>query len=76
MNKGMKYFTEGMIAAFVLAPRVPVHAIKPVIIEEQRPIGNAARHWEVVGHRMTKKKKKIEAELKLTYPELNTAQPF
>lgn len=52
MNKGMKYFTEGLVAAFVLAPRVPVQAITPVEIE-QRPVGNAAQHWERVGQKMT-----------------------
>ncbi|ENU57351.1 hypothetical protein [Acinetobacter guillouiae] len=71
MNKGMKYFTEGMIAAFVLAPRVPVQAVKPAEIEEQRPAGNSAKHWETVGKRMTTGTRKIKCDLLNKQPELN-----
>lgn len=71
MNKGMKYFTEGMIAAFVLAPRVAVQAVKPVEIEEQRPVGNSAKHWETVGKRMTADTRKIARDLRNAQPELN-----
>lgn len=67
----MKYFTEGMIAAFVLAPRVPVQAVKPVEIEELRPVGNSAKHWEVVGKRMTLGSKQILRDLNAKQPELN-----
>ncbi|PKD80250.1 hypothetical protein [Acinetobacter radioresistens] len=72
MNKRMKYFVEGMIAAFVLAPRVPVKAVEPVVIKEHIPVGNASKHWEVVGKRMTSGTKQISAELSTTHPELNS----
>lgn len=72
MNKGLKYFTEGIIAAFVLAPRVPVQSVKPVEIEDQRPIGNASKHWEFVGKRMTAGTKQIESDLKTLRPEFNS----
>lgn len=72
MNKGMKYFTEGLLAAFVLAPRVPVHAVEPAKFEDQQPIGNAAKHWETVGKRMTVSTKKISCELRKTHPQFNS----
>lgn len=71
MNKGVKYLTEGMIAAFVLAPRVPVQAIKPVEIE-QRPVGNAANHWEAVGRRMTLGTQEISNDLNINPLKLNS----
>ena len=72
MNKRMKYFVEGMIAAFVLAPRVPVKAVKPAALKEHVPVGNPSKHWEVVGKRMTAGTKQITCELKDTHPELNS----
>lgn len=70
MNKGMKYFTEGMLAAFVLAPRVPVQAVEPVVIKEHLPVGNAARHWQVVGQHMKVGTKVIISELQNSEREL------
>lgn len=72
MNKRMKYFVEGMIAAFVLAPRAPVQALEPVVLKQHVPIGNASKHWEVVGKRMTSGTKQISHELKTKHPELNS----
>lgn len=68
MNKGMKYFTEGMLAAFVLAPRVPVQAIEPATIPNHRTVGNASKHWESVGKSMTTSAKKIQKD----YVQLNS----
>lgn len=72
MNKGMKYFTEGLLAAFVLAPRVPVHAVEPAKMEDPRPIGNAEKHWEAVGKNMTKATNRIACDLRSKQPELNS----
>lgn len=72
MNKRMKYFVEGMMAAFVLAPRVPVQAVEPVVIKEYTRIGNASKHWEVVGKRMTSGTKQIEYELSTSHPKINS----
>lgn len=68
----MKYFTEGLLAAFVLAPRVPVHAVEPAKMEDQRPVGNAAKHWEAVGRNMTVTTNNIARELRSKQPELNS----
>lgn len=64
----MKYFTEGMLAAFVLAPRVPVQAIEPATIPNHRTVGNAAKHWESVGKNMTANARIIKKE----YIQLNS----
>ncbi|WOE40698.1 hypothetical protein [Acinetobacter chinensis] len=72
MNKSVKYFTEGLFAAFVLAPRVPVQPVKPVEIERNTVIGNAAKHWESVGLRMTEGTKTISLELSDSQTKLNS----
>lgn len=72
MNKSIKYFTEGLIAAFVLAPRAPVQAVEPIGIDHQVMVGNAAKHWESVGKKMSLETSKISNELNLKNPYLNS----
>ncbi|EKF47708.1 hypothetical protein W9I_03722, partial [Acinetobacter nosocomialis Ab22222] len=55
-----------------LAPRVPVHAVEPAKMEDPRPIGNAAKHWEAVGKNMTKATNRIACDLRNKQPELNS----
>ena len=74
MNKGLKYFTDGILSAFVLAPRVPVQPVEPAEMKSYKvSVGNSSKYWEKVGQKMSIEANQISQDYHIPTQQLKSS---